>query len=408
MEVNALALMATTGITGVFGLVFWGVAARYPAAEVGRASAVLSTGSMLSVLASMAVGLMFTRFIGSAGRRARSMVLMGYGVTTALAAVLGAVFAVFVADDALLGSSTDRWFFPVLVVVLALFALQDWVLIGLRAARWVPLEQLVFATVKLGLLVALAVTAQAGGIVLAWVGPAGMAVVVVSPILVRVLHRQTESVEGAVEIPGPRALATILLGEYGTGVTGVVVPLLMPLIVVGRLGTEANAYYALPLLLSEAVTVLLWNVSSSYITEASNNKAQGPALMRRAFRLSCLIGTIGTPFLLLGAPFLLTLLGGAYAAEGTNLLRLMAVALPFTVIVSTYVAAARLRQQMGRVVAIQASSAVLVVGLTLLLIDTLGIDAVGVAFLSIAVLNSAIVSLPLLRIFRSTAAAPAS
>ena len=57
----------------------------------------------------------------------------------------------------------------------------------------------------------------------------------------------------------------------------------MPLIVVSLLGTEANAYYALPWLISEAVTVLLWNISSSYITEASNDVRQGPALMRRAY-----------------------------------------------------------------------------------------------------------------------------
>lgn len=173
----------------------------------------------------------------------------------------------------------------------------------------------------------------------------------------------------------------------------------MPLIVVGRLGAEANAYYALPSLISEAVNVLLWNISSSHITEASNDGRRAGALTRRAFRMSVLVGLAGTPFLLFGGPLLLSLLAGAYAEQSTPLLQLMAAALPFTVVYSTYIAAARVRQQMGRVVALQALSTAVVIGLTLLLIDPLGVAAVGVAYLGMAVLNTAIVAVPLARIF---------
>jgi O-antigen/teichoic acid export membrane protein len=404
LELNAIALMATSGMTALFGLVFWGVAASYPAQEVGRSSALISTAMMMSVVASLGVGLLFTRFLGSAGHRARAMVLAGYGVAAVVAVVLGGAFVLFFTDDTLFGSGSERAAFPLLVVILALFALQDWVLIGMQAARWVPIEQLLYSGLKLGLVALFAVTAMRNGIVLAWVAPAALAVLVVTPVLLlRVLPRRG-SKEGAVALPGRRTLVGLFVGEYATGATSVIVPLFMPLIVVTMLGTEANAYYALPWLISEAVTVLLWNISSSYITEASNDVRQGPALMRRAWRLSWLIGVTGTPFLLVGAPWLLSLLGDAYAEEGTTLLRLMAAALPFTIVHSMYIAFSRVKQQMGRVVALQTLSAVIVVVLALVLVRPLGVAGVGVAYLCAEAIGCAIAAVPLIRAFRAAAA----
>lgn len=408
LELNAIALMATSGMTALFGLVFWGAAAGYPPEELGRSSALISTAMMMSVVASLAVGLVFTRFLGSAGERSRAMVLVGYGATAAAAAVLGAVFALFLADEALFGSGAERAAFPLLVVVLALFALQDWVLIGLQAARWVPIEQLLFSGIKLGLVVLFAVTAMRNGIVLAWAAPAALAVLVITPLLlVRVLPRRVAK-DGAVALPSRRALGVLFVGEYATGATSVIVPLFMPLIVVALLGTQANAYYALPWLISEAITVLLWNVSSSYITEASNDVRESRALMRRAWRLSWLIGLLGTPFLLFGAPWLLALLGGDYAEQGTTLLRLMAAALPFTVVHGTYIAMARVKQQMGRVVALQTLTSVVVVCLALVLVPRLGINGVGVAYLCAEALGCALVAVPLVRILRGSDDLPAS
>lgn len=408
LELNAFALMITTGITSGFGLVFWAVAAQYPAAEVGRSSAVISTASMLAVLASLSVGLTFTRFLGSAGDRSRAMVLYGYAAAAVGAALLSTTFVVVFAGDELLTSPLEWFTFPLLTVTLTLFVLQDWVLIALRAARWVPIEQFVFATGKLGLLALFVMTAMHGGIVLAWALPAALAVLVISPFLVlRVLPRRPAPPGGAVH-PSRRELKKIFVGEYATGATTVLVPLMLPLIVVSNLGTQANAYYALPWLISEALNLLLWNIYSSFMAEASNDRDNQPALIRRTFRLAVLVGLGGVPFLLVGAPWLLTLLGGAYAAEGSTLLRLLAVALPFTIVYSMYISVSRVRGLIGRVVTLQVISGVITVGGTVLLVQSVGIAAVGISFLTARAVTTLFVAAPLLRILRERPApAPA-
>lgn len=401
LETNALALMATTVITALFGLVFWAVAARYPASEVGRASAVISTAAMLSILSSMSVGLLFTRFLGSTGQRSRRMVLAGYAMAAGGAAVLSTGFALFIPNDDLFVTWVDRVTFPVLAVVLALFTLQDWVLVGLREARWVPVEQLFFSAAKLGLLALLSLSLVGSGIVLAWAVSAAVAVMVVSPILFfRVLPRRTVS-GTATELPGTRGLSKILLGEYASGATTVTVPLVLPLIIVAQLGTQSNAYYALAWLISDAFNLLLWNVYTSYMAEASNDRRSARSLTRRTIRMVWLIGGVGTPFLLVAAPWLLSLLGGAYSEEGATLLRLLAIGLPFTITYSTFISMARVRQLMGRVVSLQILSAVLTIGGAAILVGPFGINGVGAAYLGTRVITTLIVIVPLRRMLRS-------
>ena len=62
------------------------------------------------------------------------------------------------------------WFI-VATMAWTIFALQDSVLVGLRQATWVPLENLVFSIVKLILLVTMATLLNAYGIFVSWAIP---------------------------------------------------------------------------------------------------------------------------------------------------------------------------------------------------------------------------------------------
>ncbi|MFC4949014.1 lipopolysaccharide biosynthesis protein [Pseudonocardia sp. GCM10023141] len=397
--------MLASAITALVGLAFWAVATGLPAAEVGRASVILSTATLLSVLASQNVGLVISRFIAGAGTRSRKLVLGGYGIAVVVALVLGSGFALFFASDELFHSWEERALFPLVCVVLALFVLQDWVLTGLRASIWVPLEQLLFALVKLGLLVVFIQLLPDNGIVLSWVLPAGVAVLIVSPIIVRrVLPRRAPPSADVVPLPGRPALLKIFLGEYATGAMVVIVPMLLPLIVLAHLGTTANAYYALPWMLSEAFNMLLWNIGSSYMVEVAHDSPKAAVLLRRTAKLSVLVAVPGVPFLLFVAPWLLGLLKDpSYAIEGGGVMRLLACAIPFLIITSLYLSTARLRQQMGRVVAVQLGATVITITLATLLVDRMGINGVALAYLIAEIVSALVVVIPLIRVFRETA-----
>ncbi|MFR9803439.1 lipopolysaccharide biosynthesis protein [Pseudonocardia sp. RS010] len=402
LELNAFALMAATGITALVGLGFWAIAARLPAAEVGRSSAILSTATMLSQVAASNVGLLFGRVLASAGPKARRLVVGGYAVATAIALLLGAGFLVFFPHDELFPTFWDRAGFPLLVALLALSTLQDWVLTGLRRSTWIPLEQLLFALGKMGLLILFANLAFEKGILVAWALPIIALQLVISPILfLRLLPRVPPPGEGTPPMPDRRGLLSIFLAEYATGAVTVIIPLVLPLLVVARLGTEANAYYALPWLIAESFSVLIWNISSSYVVEASHDRRQQWALMKRTFRLSYLIGGLGVPALFLLAPWVLSVLGDSYSDQGTWVLRYAVLAIPFTIINMNFINTSRLRNQMGRVVVLEVFTAALVIGLAVVLMDRMGIGGAGLAFLLAQAVTALVVAVPLLRYIRA-------
>jgi O-antigen/teichoic acid export membrane protein len=404
LEFNAIALMAATGITALVGLGFWAIAARLPAAEVGRASALISTATMISQLSGSNIGLLFSRVLPGAGRRSRLVVAAGYTAAIGICLVLTLGFLLLFSGDELFTSGAERALFPLMVITFCLFALQDWVLTGIRATGWIPLEQLLFAVAKMGLLIWFIAVAIDDAIVLSWWIPSLATVLVTSSVLLfRVLPRRPPAPEGAAEMPDRRGLIKIFLGEYATGAVTFVIPLTLPLLVLTQLGPEANAYYYLPWLIAESLGLLIWNVSSSYMVEASHDSRQVGALMRRTLRLSYLVGGLGVLVLVPGAPLLLSFLGEDYAAEGTTVMRLMVLAIPFNIIVTMFLNTSRVRNQMGRVIGVQLLSAVMIIGLTAALLPLVGIDGAGWGYLVAEAVVAGIVIIPLVRFMRANA-----
>src|SRR4029453_13560054 len=153
-----------------------------------------------------------SRVLPAAGRRSRGVVLAGYGVAGALSLVLTLGFLLLFSGDDLFVSGAERALFPLLVITFCLFALQDWVLTGIRAAGWGPLEQLVFAVGKVGLLIWFAAIAMDNAIVLAWAIPCLATVLIINPVLLlRVLPRRPPPPEGAAQMPDRRGLLNIFL-----------------------------------------------------------------------------------------------------------------------------------------------------------------------------------------------------
>ncbi|GAA1216602.1 hypothetical protein GCM10009608_62160 [Pseudonocardia alaniniphila] len=354
---------------------------------------------MLSQLSSSNMGVLFGRVLAAAGVKSRRLVLGGYGIAVALSLVLGAVFVLIIPNH-LLAGTVEKFTFPLLVALFSLFALQDWVLTGIRKAVWIPVEQLLFAIAKLGLLVLFSVWALHNGIILAWMLPCLLAVLVVNAVLLgRTLPRRREPV--AADMPDRRGLTRIFLAEYATGAVMYVVPLTLPLLVVAVLGTEANAYYAVPWLIGESLGLLIYNISSSYLVEAAHDKQRIAALMARTIRLIALVAVPGVAVVVIAAPWILSIMGPEYADQGSTVLRLMVVAVLFSTVSTLYVAICRIQLQMARVVVIEAMIAVLVIGLAVALIRPLGIAGVGLGYLVAELIVAVATIRPLVRFLRA-------
>jgi len=402
LELNALALMITTVATAVLGLVFWTVAARlYAPTQVGLGSATISTLTLLAGLAQFNLGNVYGRFLPTSGRSSRRFVFTGYAAVAVSGLLLGAGFLALGFGAAIVTTTSDRWWFPVLVAVLAIFTLQDYVLVAIQAAKVVPVENIIFSVVKIVLLVVLAGHAPHRGITISWVIPAAIGVLIISAVLrVRGLPHAGSAGAPAGSLPGPRALGSVVAGEYVTGAIQVIIPMGLPLIVVWRLGAEANAYFAMPWLIATAVTMLTWNVASSLLVEAALDPAQARALVRRALRLTLVIGSVGSVLQLAAAPLVLGVLGSGYATRGTDLLRVLALTIPANAVLVTWATLMRIHGRMIVLILQQTVTTAAVLVLTVLLLPGLGVTGAGVGYLIVQGGCAVVVLPPLVRMLR--------
>ncbi len=400
LALNSLALMLSTVITGGLGLLFWAAAGRlYPVAEVGSASAVITSAVMLSTLSNLSLGSMYERFLPVSGRLARSFVVRGYFVITAFAFVLGCGFLLVAPVDKMFTTTAEVASFPFFVAVLAVFALQDQTSSGLGVARWAAGKNVFHAVVKFILLLALFATAQSTAIIAAWAIPAIIASVVVLRSILRALRTEPRYAL-APDLPPKREMWSYFGSAYGITALGSLAPLLVPMIVVATLGTEANAYFALTWSIVSALYILISVLVGPFVAEVAGNPEQFDHLTKRFMTMVCIVALGGSFFLAFVAPFGLGIIGDGYRENGTIIVQLAAITIPLSVIGSLYDGLARVQRRMRLAVAVQVASTTIIIVGSLSLSDSLGIASVGWAYLAAEAFGAVVLIVPLIRWIR--------
>jgi O-antigen/teichoic acid export membrane protein len=169
--------------------------------------------------------------------------------------------------------------------------------------------------------------------------------------------------------------------HYLAGLSRLMVQYLPPLLVLRVLGAEANAYFFIAWTTAITLSGGAEAFSASLTVEGSHRLESLGVYTRQLIRQAVLIFGGVIVVLFIGAPLLLRVFGPEYAAEGTALLRLLLVGVAASVPVSIYLAALRARGQGVRILAIEASIAVIALGLGSLGLDRFGTTSFGVAYL---------------------------
>ncbi|MGK2886452.1 MAG: lipopolysaccharide biosynthesis protein [Rhodococcus sp. (in: high G+C Gram-positive bacteria)] len=400
LALNSLALMLSTVVTGGLGLLFWAAAGRlYPVAEVGSASAVITSAVMLSTLSNLSLGSMYERFLPVSGWMARSFVIRGYLTITVFALVLGSGFLLVAPVSEMFTSTAEIVSFPFFVAVLAVFALQDQTSSGLGVARWAAAKNVFHAVVKFVLLLALFATAQSTAIIAAWAIPAVLASVVVLRSILRALRTEARY-KLAPDLPPRRELWSYFGSAYGITALGSLAPLLVPMIVVATLGAEANAYFALTWSIVSALYILISVLVGPFVAEVAGNPEQFSRLTKRFMTMVCIVALGGSFFLAFLAPFGLGLIGEGYRENGTIIVRLAALTIPLSVIGSLYDGLARVQRRMRLAVIVQVIATTIIITGSLALSDSLGIAAVAWAYLGAEAFGAVVLIIPLIRWIR--------
>ena len=325
---TSLSLVSSMALTAVMGVGFWAVAARmYAPATVGRDSALIAALTAIASLCQLNLTNVIVRFLPQIHKRLGLRVLQGY-VAAALASIVVASAFVFLAplashqftflrSDAFLAVgfvlSTTAW---------TVFSLQDSVLTALRRAAWVPVENGLFSAAKLALLpLGLAVFGGLG-IFAAWVVPMFVAIAVVNWLIARRVMPAAALAQrgatGVVDVFGWRPLLSFLAADFLGSAIGQIVMTALPLLVIGLLGTTAQAYFYVPFTLIVTFDLMFGAVATSLTAEAARAPeriGEFMAMVRRRFLFLQVPMALG---LVVAAPVVLELFGPAYVRHSTD------------------------------------------------------------------------------------------
>jgi O-antigen/teichoic acid export membrane protein len=381
---NAMALMISSGGTAVVGIAFWIVAAHlYTASELGQSTAEIAAMLLLSTLAQLSFGSIFERFLPVAGELTHGFVRRAYLLCTGVGFVLALGYLGLGFAHSFVPSGFGwKLLFVVAVVLWTIFALQDSVLIGLRASRWVAVENIAFGVAKLALLPLVVILTSVDGIFVAWTAPVIGAIVAVNWYLFRRrIPEHAAKSASAEKLPSTRTLIVLASAQYASLLSSVFLPSIVTLIVIQRLGPIANAHYYLPSMIATNLGLFCWGIVRSFLVEASSEPG---ALRRHANSTIRALVVVLFPSVLFGyifAPDYLRLFGGAYAAQGTTLMRMLLISLLGSTVMVFYSAFAWLDQRVWWMTLRNVLSSIIYLVMVYALIGRLGINAIGIATL---------------------------
>jgi O-antigen/teichoic acid export membrane protein len=381
---SAYSLILSTVATAVLGLGYWILAAReYPAAVLGQASAAISAMLMLSNFAQMNLFHGLARFVPAAGRLSGRLIGWAYLASGAAALALATAFVLVAPrisdgfeflDGPLAGAA-----FVAAVALWGLFALQDGVLTALHKASWVPIENVLFGLVKLGLLLLFATVFVDEGIFASWNIPVLLAVIPVNLLIFRRLVPLRKSIPAGEQLR-PRRVSRFVAVDYVGSLLLQTYTTALPLVIVAMLGAEANATFYVAYVIIAALDLVSVNLATALTVEAAHHEHRLAEYARRVLLRSGALLVPAVAVLVAGAPQLLDAFGDRYANDSVAVLQLLALGSLPRMVNIVYMGAMRVEQRVHRVVRVQAMTSVVVLSLTLLLTPSLGIQGVAVAW----------------------------
>ncbi len=405
---GGLLMIINTIVTGGLGLVYWTAAARlYPQSAVGKASALVSLAALLATVGQLNLGGTLVRFLGPAGSRGRKLVLLVYAIAcgSALLLSISAVVVISVITkptSELHLSLLDSSVFVASVLATVVFALQDYVLIGIRRVGWLAIENGAFGLAKLVLLFAIAGAGGWGAVFASWMLPLVATLPVIGWLTFRRLLPKREPGEQLEAVPAEtkRRMRRFAMGDAVAGVFAQSWTYALPPIVVAALGSEANARFYSALLWASTLDLVAINYLAPVIAEAAHDRGSFRRLLPRAAIRIYIVLTPPVLLFVFAGGAMLHIYGASYASAGSALGLLALSCLPRG-LMTLYYAVCNVDQRTGRAAIVQGVFFTVVVAGSIVFAHD-GITAVAVVVLVDSVACAAAITPLLVRSTRAS------
>lgn len=325
---NSLYLMLSSGLQATLGFTFWVVVARlFSTADVGRASSLVSATSLLAILSLFGVNSTLVRFLPTSTER-DALITASLIFVAACGAIFGLVYLLLT---------------PVIAPRLAFVEHQPAMVFGfvmLNAAAAVNLlTDSVFISSRKAIYCAVTdggisgVTKIASAFLLAGTGAYGLfsactagfaAAALVSLILIAKVLRWRPILKGSFLALKP--LLRFSGANYAGNIFMLLPTLVVPVIVLDRLGATAAAFYFVAYQIATLLYSSVYAVEAAFLAEGSHDDTDWRETRRRSRRFAVALFVPACLVLVFAAHWIMLAFGAQYSHYGTASLVVLALA----------------------------------------------------------------------------------
>jgi O-antigen/teichoic acid export membrane protein len=356
-------VVGTTVVNSAFGFVYWWAAIRIFSPEsTGLAVAALSAMALLGRLAVMGLGTAIVGVLPRYDGNRSGLILAAFVLSAASAVILGAGFSLLAPLLFPTFSPLSAGLFAVAlftsgVVLTTMGTVLDTVLIGLLHGWLQLLRNVIFASVKLGLVfVAVGWFGDSEATVYGtWVAGELISLLLVGALVVRLGH--------VVTMPSPEwgsifGLGRNAMGHHVLNLARVAPALVIPVLVAGLLSPETNSEFYVTLLLGSSLQIVAAASTFTLYAVANQSPEKLHHQVRFTLGLSAAGVSLGVVLLWLGGEILLSLFGFSSTGAEQWLLLLIGLAAYPMIVKDHWVALLRLRQDVRWAASVMTAGAV--------------------------------------------------
>ena len=373
---NSILMMLTSITTTGFGFIFWMLAAKlYSPQDVGIATALISSITLLALLSRFGLDFSIVRFFpGNDKSRIFSTSAI---ITTTFAVLFGVIFItgvdIFSPELHLLKSPRNTALFLIFLAASSVAALTGISFVAIRKAELYLLHSIVGGS-RILFLIPL-ITLGAIGVF----GAVGISHVFALLVTLVFLARSGIKTRFVIDRNFLNDTLHFSAGNYLTGLFMVAPGMILPIMVLNTLGSEQAAYYYIAYAIASLLFMIPSGVSTSLFVEGSHGEALKRTVVKSVFViLSLLVPAAGMLYVCGG--WVLGMVGADYAAGGLEVLRVMVVASLFVSFRFIYFAIKRIQKDVNGLVVLSGVIGGLLVGLGYVFMTMFGVVGVGYAW----------------------------
>jgi len=382
---NSYFILLTSGSVAIFGMIFWIIVARYYASsDVGLATALLSMSQLICTFSSLGLNYSLIRYYPKYDDK-NELINTCFSINLISALVFTFIFILSLnfLSPALIAVRENYLLllsFTILTIFYSIFTLQGHIFIAARYGEFYFYQNLLPNILKV-LLPILLLYFGLLGIISSWTLAVFIAFMISSVFFVpKILQNYKFKLRIKKEIL--KEIITFSLGNYFSAVFGSLPMMIMPLMIINILDIDSAAYFYIAWSIAVIFVTILSAMTMSLFVEGSHNSEEVFRVnIIKSIKFIFLLLIPGTIILILFGDKLLLLFGQQYSNHATKLLWLLGIGNVAFAINQLYITIKRVQMDIKSIVYINASTALIVIIGSYILMNIAGLIGVGIAWI---------------------------